>query len=183
MAIDPDLLQGDLVASVRVRLLDALVAANLIPTVVGADGQAGQPTGPYSDGWVFPAANEDGDPLRMVEGTGKAAITLHAKDEWGANTHNTMHFPVLTVLIFADSSRNADGQPAARDAELRCKAVARVVDKLLHDSANASHDWPLGLRVHSCLRESMGLVIMDVPKGDGVVRGQLRYDVATDLFG
>jgi hypothetical protein len=183
MAIDPAYLVGDVVASARVRLVGALVAANLVGPVVGADGVGTQPVGPYSDAWVFPAAEEDGRPLRAVESTGLTAVTLHVKDEWGANVHNTMHFPVLTVLIFADCSRDPEGNPTARDAELRCKAVAKVIDKTLHDPANVNHDWPLGLRVHSCLRESMGLTIMDIPNGDGAVRGQLRYDVATDQFG
>lgn len=183
MTIDPDLLDGDLVASARVRVIQALAddqasVAKASPWV-GVDGQGDQPPGPYTDWWVFSGFDSEGNPFRNVEGTGLCAIVLLSRGQWATNRHNTARFPVLQVAVYADCSRDGAGNVAARDATLRCNVVAKLLRDTFHDASNGTHDWPNGLRVHSCVLQN-DLSVTDVPKGDGVVRGLMTFEVAVD---
>jgi hypothetical protein len=188
MAVDQKLLRGDLVSSAREKLLAMLTAENLIDRwalsgrldnagMVGADPPKNGLAGLYAAGWVFPGLGAEGRPVRAVEGTGKAAITLHDRGSWAANAHNTAQFPVLTVLTYADISRDACGNPIAHDAELRGKYLAKVVSDCFHDAANEDHDWPNGLFVISSV-EPTQRDITDIPDGDGAVRVEQRFNVS-----
>lgn len=166
-------LTGDLVSSAITKLLAALNTWGLIGTVVGQD-PAGKA---FPDGWVFAGFDDDGRPFRDVEGTGRAAIVIHDRNEWGVNQHNTARFPLLMVIIFADSSRAADGTITFRDGILRAKLVNKVVTETFHDAANEDHEWPGGLLVISCVKAD-GTDFTDVPNAEGVVRALTRFEVA-----
>lgn len=183
MTINADLLVGDLVASARQRIIDALAvdaaSNNRISPWIGVDGQGNQPPGPYNDAWVFSGFNVSGDPYRNVEGTGLCCIVLLSNTHWITNHHNTARFPMLRVLIFADCTRDGAGNVAARDGILRCNLVSKLVRTTFHDAANTQHSWPNALRVHSCVLRT-DLTVVDVPKGDGVVRGDMTFEVSLD---
>jgi hypothetical protein len=174
MSIDPSLLLGDLVSSARQKLLTALTDADLVGPLIGADPS---PTDPFYTGWVFSGMDHDGAPSRDVTNTGKVACVLLSRNAWGSNMHNTARLPILTVLTYADATR-FDGtvSRAAEDAELKAKAVAKVVRKTFHDAANEDHIWPLDLFVVSSVANG-DLDLTDVPGSDYVVRGTQRFDV------
>lgn len=156
--------------------------------LVGQDGIDGMPNGPYSEAWVFPGLDNDGKPLRPVEGTNKCSIVVTDRDHWGTNQHNTMIMPLLRVHIFADTIRDENGNPTGRFADLRCKALARVVDKAFHDPANITHVWnegmPEELSIIAAVRSSGGgLNITDIPDQDFAVRGVLNYELSLANWG
>lgn len=130
--------------------------------------------------WLFQGLDNDGRPFVDPEHTGKAAVVVASREPWTAgNAHNTAKFPVLQVLIYADSARKPDGSYAKRDAPDRCGDIYDVVDRVFHDPANRQHAWP-GLFVISCVR-SQALRISDVPGTQSLtVRGEARYDLSTD---
>lgn len=174
MTVDPELLKGDLVSSAREKLLAALTAADMVGTLIGKDPNPGDP---WFDGWVFSGSDNDNAPSRDVANTGLVACVVSQRDAWASNMHNTARFPILQVLTFADSSRiPGTVQRAAEDADLKAKAVARVVRKTFHDAANADHAWPLELEVVSSVAQG-DLSITDVPGSDFTVRGQQRFEI------
>jgi hypothetical protein len=172
-----ELTAGDLQASALQRLRTALTAAGLIGDEVGRDGSGGQPSGPFSDGWLFAGFDNDGNPLRRVEGTGLSAITIQSRDSWAVNEHNTQEFPVLVVSIYTDCLRDGMGNVASRDADMRCRRIAKVVRSTFHLPAGPNGDWPGGVRVTSSL-SVQDLSLMDIPDSDGAVRGVLRFHLA-----
>lgn len=174
MTIDPALLAGDLVSSAREKVLQALIDANMVGTLIGKDDN---PTDPFYTGWVFAGPDHASAPSRDVTNTGKVAVVLFCRNSWGSNMHNTVRMPTLTVLIWADATRfEGTVSRAAEDADLKAKAVARVIRATFHDAANADHDWPLGLYVISSVADG-DLDITDVPGSDYVVRGALNFSV------
>lgn len=204
MAMDmTKLLEGDLVSAARRRLITKLQnTPDMLGTggLVGQDGVDGKPQGAYSQAWVFPGLDNDGRPLRPVEGSNKVSVTILGRDHWNSNPHNTMSMPVLRFLIFADTMRQPDGNPAGRVADLRVKKAAKLIDELFHVADNGSrafrageqgsdgHLWNEGLDeelyVISCYRSpGGGLNITDVIDNDFAVRGDLRYEVALRDWG
>jgi hypothetical protein len=122
-------------------------------------------------------------PYVIVEGTSSAAIVLSRRAAHAApNTHNTMRFPRLQVEIFADELRNAAGNPTrAARAEDYCESVFDVMDKYLHRPDAKGFYWGAegddpGLRILSSWRLDE-LDVVDVPDGDGMVRGLVSYGV------
>lgn len=130
----------------------------------------------YPQGWVFQRTRNSPSSYRIVEGSGKSCVVLSARGTWTApNIHNTAKFPNLQVEIFADSSRDANGNITMEDADRKCYQIYSVIDKLFHD-VGSRNTWPLGIAIASCLRQS-DIVIDDVPEGDGSVRGTFHYAV------
>lgn len=173
MTIDPALLEGDLVSSARQKLLTALTDAGLIGTVVGKDATGGT----WASGWVFSDSGNDLSPSRSIAATGKAAVVVSSRSAWGSNNHNTARFPVLQILIYADPTRVPNSPSrAAEDADLKAKAIAKVVRKTFHDAANEDHNWPLGVQVISSVAAG-DLELTDIPNSDYAVRGIQRFNL------
>jgi hypothetical protein len=173
MPIDPTLLQGDIVGSAVEKLQAALLAAGMIGPLVGVDVAPG----PFTDGWVFAGADNDNRPSKDVTSTGKAALVVSSRSHWTTNVHNTARFPILQVLIFADSTRVAGSTSrAAEDSDLKVKKIAKVVRKCFHDAANADHSWPNDVWVTASVADG-DLSIDDVPGSDGVSRGLQRFNL------
>lgn len=187
-----DLLQSDLVSAARRRLLDAFNAddaANVAGTqwwlvpggLIGRDGVDGHDIGPASEGWVFPGLDNDGRPLRSVEGSNKVSVTFSDRDTWGTNAHNTMRMPLLRVLVFADTDRQPDGNPAGRYADLRARKTAQFIVDLFHDAGNFVKVWNPGqseeLPIAACILQS-GISISDIPDNDYAVRASFTLAVS-----
>lgn len=174
MAIDPTLLEGDVSASACVKLRNALQAEGLIGTLIGVDVA---PETAFTSGWVFVGAENDNRPSRDVTGTSMVACVVSSRSHWATNMHNTARFPVLQVLIFADSTRiPGTVSRASEDADLKVNRVAKVVRKTFHDAANRDHSWPLDVEVISSVL-STDLQLSDVPGNDFVSRGQMLFNL------
>jgi hypothetical protein len=143
--------------------------------IIGVGMGEGAPSQP----WLFQGLDSEGRPRMDPEGTGKAVIVLQSWDSWsGGNNHNTAQFPVLQVLIYADSTRASDGSPVLQDAKDRAKTVYEVTDSLFHDAANRRHQWP-GLYVVSSVRGG-GPSMRTVPgTQDYTVRLETTYNLVT----
>lgn len=83
--------------------------------------------------------DELGDPMiyanrpeATIENTGSAMVVLTVEGGWGSNQHNDARFPVLTVDIWADPTRNPDKSVKRQDADLKVEAVYKAIDKFLH---------------------------------------------------
>jgi hypothetical protein len=143
-------------------------------TPIGKDPDA-TPNNAYESGWIFRDIN-DQRPPRSVKNTGWASVLLSQYDHWSNQVrHHTTKFPILTVFIFADVTRDGSGSPIAQDAEEKVRRVWKEIDRLFHDAANRIHAFDT-LRIVSSV-ESSPLSILDVPDGDGAVRGTVRYDI------
>jgi hypothetical protein len=131
--------------------------------------------------WLFQGLDSEGRPFRDPEGSGKGVVVL-MENTWGSqNRHNTWQFPELQVLIYMDSTRNADGSTVAPDARRKCKHVAKRINTLFHLPGNteADQDWE-GFRVHGSIANG-GLSLDDVPQTQATVcRGTLRYETKVD---
>jgi len=145
--------------------------------------------GAYSAGWIFAGSN-DGIPPRSVEGSEQCAILFMSYTHWSAKVpHHSGQFPHLVVSIFADPDRDDNDSPIARNAESKAKRVWDVIDPLFHDSGNSIHwfepspdtsliipeDVPR-LSVISTVQSSP-ISFLDIPEGDGAVRGTARYNL------
>lgn len=171
MTTTPD---EDLLTAAWKRVAASAVLAELI-----ADGFIG--TDDDNTPWLFQGLDAEGRPFRDPEGSGKGVIVLMENTWAQRNRHNTWHFPELQVLIYMDSTRNADGSPVAPDARRKCKHAAKRIDKLFHLPGNteADQDWE-GFRVHGSLSSS-DLSLDDVPQTQAyTVRGTLRYETKVD---
>lgn len=183
--------RGQLLAACRRTLIAYPAFADLIGTDVGTDTTMSSiyPDQAYADGWLMQGINQDGNPARAVQGTGTSAVTLNCRGGWGAaNDHNTARFPQLLVFVWSDLTRpnNDNGMIQARDAEQRCGRVAEAIENLFHDPANhlgfigTPADFPPhGVFIHKSV-QGMQLNITDVPNGDGVVKGEIRFNLTTD---
>jgi hypothetical protein len=159
------------------RAVRRIVADPAFTALVGTDiGRDPKVTDAWHGGWVFQGYADDGGLYRTVEGTGKAAVVLLGRDTWGGpNQHNTAEFPLLRIHVFADCSRNKDGSTAARDQDERCYRVWNVLRPLFHDAANHVEYWDDLRIVSSVVQQDLSL--MDVPSGDGLVRGSATVAV------
>lgn len=156
----------------RYAVADAGLMQLVTDGVIGKDATGGA----YEAGWVF---RDIGDqlPPRPVENTSKAAVLFSHVDHWSAQVrHHTTKFPILTVFLFADATRDPSNlNPIQQDAEHKVRVIWKEIDRLFHDSANKIHVFDQ-LRVVSTV-EGSPLSIMDIPDGDGAVRGTVRYDI------
>lgn len=156
----------------RYATADAGLLALVADGTIGADATGAYPA---PKGWIFRDINDERPP-RNVEGTGKAAVLLGYWSHWSNQVrHHTTKFPILSVFIYADPTRDASGSPIAQDAESKVGKVWKEIDRLFHDAANKIHMFDT-LRIVSSV-ESSPLGILDIPDGDGAVRGTVRYDI------
>jgi hypothetical protein len=166
----------------RYAMADAGLLALVTPDVstvnkltpIGRDPEK-TPNNAYETGWIFRDVNDQRAP-RAVESTGWASVLFSQSDHWSNQTRfHTSKFPILTVFIFADVTRDGSASPIAQDAEEKVRRVWREIDRLFHDASNRIHMFD-ALRIVSTV-ESSPLSIMDIPDGDGTVRGTVRYDI------
>lgn len=130
----------------------------------------------FAVGWIFRDIN-DQRPPRPVENTGWVSVLFSHTAHWSNQPrHHTSKFPILTVFIFADPTRDAsNSNPIKQDSEDKVRRVWKEIDKLFHDPANRIHAFDQ-LRIVSTV-EGSPLSIMDIPGGDGMARGTVRYDI------
>lgn len=120
----------------------------------------------------------------VVEGTGKAAAVLREAGGWARpNLHNTARFPRLSLEIYADSSRDAAGAVARRDAESRARAAWESFQSVLHRVDAFAEVWgkatgDSGMRVWGSQLMSLPDVY-PVDDWDGGVRLQCHYGLNT----
>lgn len=159
--------------------------AALLGTDVGTDVTHGKAYAEqtYADGWVLVGLGQDGRPVRDPSGTGTSAVSLDMYGApWGPpNPHNTAEFPVLRVIVWSDPTRmdptTGGGLFTVHDAEDRCMRVRKVIRDVFHDPLNVVHSWN-GVPIISCLLGSE-LALRDVPPYDGLVAGELRFNLET----
>lgn len=112
-----------------------------------------------------------------IEGTSKTCAVLTNDGGWaGANLHNTLRFPRLTLNIWADPIRDA-GRNATNVNEVmrRSFAVYKVFDRHLHRIGG--DDVMFGnVRVITSTRLTEPTII-PIPDGDGLVRLQVTYAI------
>jgi hypothetical protein len=155
-------------------------SSSSVATGLIQQGILGVDVGGQTDGlrWIF-SGDQDDRPYRDPEGTGKTAVVFTVNGSWGTNLHNTARFPVLTVLIYSDSTRGLDGRPTSGNGKTRGLAVADAIIKVFHDPAKNVHVWPNGVYVHSCLYAG-GPNAQPVPDSDGMSRISLEFNIETD---
>jgi hypothetical protein len=131
--------------------------------------------------WLFQSLDDQERPFRDPEGSGQCVILLSQHKSWsGPNRHNTAQFPQLNVLIYADSTRDADGAPITQDARRKAKHVAKRINPCFHRPGNDDHLWPGDYWVHASY-QSMQLQLTDVPNTQAyTVRGEMTYEITTD---
>lgn len=113
-----------------------------------------------------------------VEGTSSTAAMIGRDGGWaGANLHNTMRFPMLTMEIWADPIRD-DGKNVVDPGEVyrRIEATFAVLDSFLHRPQGGEQRWGT-VRTVSCVRMTEP-TIYEVPDGDGLLRLLTSYAVA-----
>jgi hypothetical protein len=126
----------------------------------------------------------DGTPLLfqhdlyvVMEGTSSTAAVLAYGGGWsGANPHNTLRFPRLSLQLWADPVRD-DGHNPVRPGEVqrRIHAAFGVFDRLLHRPAGGEQWWGT-VRTLSSVR-SAEPSIYPVPDGNGLLRAQAFYAI------
>lgn len=151
--------------------------------LIGTDAAVGATDAEKIAGaWLFQGLDDEGRPFRDPEGTGTSVVVLSSRTEWSSpNRHNTANFPVLQVLIYSDSTRDANGMTLAPDATRRVKHVAKRINDRLHLAANTQEGQRWGdAWIHSSLR-SNAMDIRDVPGTQSLtVRAEMKYETVTD---
>lgn len=174
----------DLVTAAHQRLSAYLPFQQLVlEGLIGTEAAVGAPDIEKLQGaWLFQGLDDEGRPFRDPEGSGTSVVVLSERREWAApNRHNTADFPALQMLIYTDSTRAADGSVLTRDAGMKVKHIAKVLDRCFHLVQNRPEDqWWVSKWVHSSLRSS-GRDIRDVPGTQSLtVRCEMNYETVTD---
>lgn len=112
-----------------------------------------------------------------VEGSQSTAAVIGRAGGWsGANEHNTLRFPRLSLEIYADPIRDAAGNVIdPGEAHRRMEMVFTTFDAYLHRPADPELNWG-SLRVIAATRQAEP-VVYAVPDGDGLLRGQTFYAI------
>ncbi len=113
-----------------------------------------------------------------VEGSqGTAAVVSRGGGWAGANEHNTMRFPRISLELYADPIRDA-ARNLSDPGEVwrRIDAAFNAFDTRLHRPAGQDVRWG-DVRTLGCLRLGEPSVY-PVPDGEGVLRLQCFYGVA-----
>lgn len=113
-----------------------------------------------------------------IEGTQSTAAVISRAGGWaGANPHNTLRFPRLSLELYADPLRDG-ARMVIEPVETwrRIEAAFAVFDKVLHQPAASAQMWGT-VRAIGCLRQGEPIVY-PVPDGDGVLRLQTFYGVS-----
>ncbi len=133
--------------------------------VLGADPDTSAPYLYQHDLWT------------TVEGSQSTAAVVSYLGSWaGANEHNTMRFPRISLDIWADPLRDAGGnitQPG--EVYRRLLAAWNVFDLRLHRPASAAVMWGT-VRTLGCTRLAEPF-IDPITDGDGIRRLQCLYGV------
>jgi hypothetical protein len=105
-----------------------------------------------------------------------AAVITHTGGWGGANEHNTMAFPRLTLELFVDPMRDPGGN-ATRPGETyrRINAAYKVFDRRLHRPQGGTQYWG-SVRTTDCVRLAEPTIV-GVADGDGLLRLQVSYGV------
>lgn len=112
-----------------------------------------------------------------IEGSSKTAAVLTNDGGWaGANLHNTLRFPRLTLNLWSDPIRDGGGNVVSvPEVMRRCFAVYKIFDRYLHRTGGS--DVMFGtVRVITSTRLTEPTIIV-VPDGDGLVRLQVTYAI------
>ncbi len=112
-----------------------------------------------------------------VEGTQSTAAVLRYGGGWsGANQHNTLRFPRLSLEIFADPGRDAGGNVTdTGEVWRRIEDAFDAFDRQLHRPDRGDLMWG-DVRTLACVRLGEPN-IYPMPDGDGVLRLQVFYAV------
>lgn len=142
------------------------------------------------DTWIF-----DERPVKAaIEGTQKCMIVVNQFSPYaGANEHNTMRFPQLTVDIWADPTRDMTKQNRpvkVYDAKSKIEAIFPFVDKFLHrvDRGNGAGNvliWgtaaevaaKTGVVIAGSHRISGDIDYSPVKDSEGTLMGRITYGV------
>ncbi len=156
--VDDDLVQG----AVKWLLTQSDVTA-----VVGTFDETASP-------WLF-----QHQLWARVEGSQSTAAVLSRAGGWsGANEHNTMRFPRLSLEVYADPLRDTGNNVTdPGESWRRIEAAWSAFDTVLHRPAAESVMWGT-VRTLGCLRLGEPN-IYSVPDGDGMLRCQCFYGVVT----
>lgn len=115
--------------------------------------------------------------LDNIEGTQAVAAVIANAGGWGgANLHNTMQFPRLSLELTVDPLRNsAGGVRNPGETVRRATAVWRVFDSYLHRPQGGEQWWG-SLRTIACTRGA-DPALYPIGDGQGMVRLQVFYQV------
>lgn len=118
-----------------------------------------------------------------VEQSQSVACVLKQQGSWTSpNMHNTARFPRLITEFYADPDRderqNNEFPLSAKDKILRAHVV---LDRFLHFARMTEQWWPDiaapgAMRILNSSRQGE-LEFVEVPDGDGMMRGQVTYAV------
>lgn len=161
--------------SLAVAAYRHLMASPIINELV-SDGYLGSDS--KYPAWVF--VDAEGDPHREVRDSGKCAIVLSHTGYWALqNIHNTAHFPVVRVLIYADSDRDpTTGIILKRNAADKCDYIYRKINPLFHDVGKQYTSFG-SMRIHDIVAGS-AFSITEMPDASGTAYGSIMYNVSTD---
>lgn len=128
--------------------------------------------------WVF--RSSDGKPERNVEGSGKCAIVITQTGHWALqNMHNTAQFPTLSIIIYADHSRDDRGRITRKDAGDKCLEIYNRLNPFIHDPAHNITDMG-GVRIHNITSGGAFQLVEMLESEDEAVYGIAFYNIVTD---
>lgn len=145
------------------------------PTLLAA-GTSGDLGFDDSGLWIFQDDEGDFKPFRDPHGTGTSAIVVGFTDAWGVVPLHTVILPLLQIIIYSDCSRGTDNEPVRLDQKTKALRLFTLVDKILHDPANQTHEW-WGTQILSSVRSSGHPNIVPLPSNPGLVQLVTRYEV------
>ena len=112
-------------------------------------------------------------PPHEVPGTGSVFVTVGQGGTWSRDAyHRGAHHPLMVVNIYADHSRDEQGEVTKHDARNKALAVFDYLDALL--DGMTQHDWA---EIISCRRDSEPTFIT-IPDGLGAELLHVRYEVS-----
>ncbi len=145
----------------------AVINLLLQPSVVAVLGAT-----PAGSPWLFQHAL-----YVAVEGTSSTAAVIRRAGGWaGANEHNTMSFPRLSLELYCDPQRDS-GKNITDPGEVwrRIDAAYQAFDRVLHRPQGGEQWWG-EIRTSSCSRLAEPTMYA-VPDGNGLLRAQVFYAV------
>ncbi len=112
-----------------------------------------------------------------VEGTSSTAAVLGYGGGWsGGNEHNTLNFPRLSLVLYADPLRDVNKNiTEPGEVYRRIMNAFMVIDRHLHRPQGGVQMWG-DIRTLSCVRTAEPN-LYPVPSGEGVLRAQTFYAI------
>lgn len=112
-----------------------------------------------------------------MEGTSSTAAVISRAGGWaGANLHNTLRFPRISLDIYADPQRDAGNVTDPGEAERRIDATYKIFDTHLHRPQSGIQMWG---DVRTVAATRLGEPdVYPVPDGDGLLRLQVFYGIS-----